>query len=162
MTIVVFQDGSIAQSDLSLESPVSSMSLNSPSSVVSTPGSAMSVQQYTSQFIKEGLKIKVKQKLGTPTSPMNPLTPMSTTTTSTNILTSPTKSEASSLPASTPEDDDEDEIKPPKIKRVRLEDLSAEDRVKRQRRRERNKVAATKCRNKKKARTANLVKVNTE
>lgn len=44
-------------------------------------------------------------------------------------------------------------------KRVKLEDLSPDDFVKRQRRRERNKIAATKCRNKKKARTVNLIRV---
>ena len=43
----------------------------------------------------------------------------------------------------------------PKIK----EELTEEDEGRRQRRRERNKVAATKCRNKKKAKTVNLMKV---
>ena len=54
-----------------------------------------------------------------------------------------------------------EEYSKPKIKRIKLEDLAPEDMVKRQRRRERNKVAATKCRNKKKARTVNLMKVST-
>ena len=45
----------------------------------------------------------------------------------------------------------------PKIK----EELTEEDESRRQRRRERNKVAATKCRNKKKAKTVNLMKVMT-
>ena len=45
----------------------------------------------------------------------------------------------------------------PKIK----EELTEEDESRRQRRRERNKVAATKCRNKKKAKTINLMKVVT-
>merc|ERR1719510_2365052 len=40
-------------------------------------------------------------------------------------------------------------------KRVRL---TPDDQMRRMRRRERNKIAATKCRNKKKARTVNLVK----
>ena len=43
----------------------------------------------------------------------------------------------------------------PKIK----EELTEEDESRRQRRRERNKVAATKCRNKKKAKTMILMKV---
>ena len=43
----------------------------------------------------------------------------------------------------------------PKIK----EELTEEDECRRNRRRERNKVAATKCRNKKKAKTVNLMKV---
>ena len=43
----------------------------------------------------------------------------------------------------------------PKIK----EELTEEDESRRMRRRERNKVAATKCRNKKKAKTVNLMKV---
>ena len=45
------------------------------------------------------------------------------------------------------------------VKKIKLENLSPEDSVKRLRRRERNKIAATKCRNKKKARTHNLMKV---
>ena len=44
----------------------------------------------------------------------------------------------------------------PKIKE---EDLTEEDHSRRSRRRERNKVAATKCRNKKKAKTVTLMKV---
>ena len=52
-----------------------------------------------------------------------------------------------------------EEYTKPKIKKIKLENLSPEDSVKRLRRRERNKIAATKCRNKKKARTHNLMKV---
>merc|ERR1719273_2161947 len=36
----------------------------STSEYASTPGSSMSVQAYTSQFIKEGLRIKMRQKMG--------------------------------------------------------------------------------------------------
>ena len=57
-----------------------------------------------------------------------------------------------------PSEEDGASVKP-KTKRIRLEDLAPEDMVRRQRRRERNKIAATKCRNKKKARTVNLMKV---
>ena len=52
-----------------------------------------------------------------------------------------------------------EEYTKPKIKKIKLDNLSPEDSVKRLRRRERNKIAATKCRNKKKARTHNLMKV---
>ena len=89
----------------------------------------MSVQAYTSQFIKEGLRIKMKQKMGS--------SPTAGPSYMINELPSPS----------------EEDVKPPKVKRIRLEDLAPEDMVRRQRRRERNKVAATKCRNKKKART---------
>ena len=116
--------------DISMESGSSISNLSSPS----TPGSSMSVQAYTSQFIKEGLRIKMKQKMGS--SSAGPSYMM-------NELPSPS----------------EEDVKPPKVKRIRLEDLAPEDMVRRQRRRERNKVAATKCRNKKKARTHNLMKV---
>lgn len=44
-------------------------------------------------------------------------------------------------------------------KRLKMDNLTPDDVVRRQRRRERNKIAATKCRNKKKARTVNLMKV---
>ena len=54
-----------------------------------------------------------------------------------------------------------EEYTKPKIKKIKLENLSPEDSVKRLRRRERNKVAATKCRNKKKAKTSNLMRVCT-
>ena len=42
---------------------------------------------------------------------------------------------------------------------IKQEELTEEDEVRRQRRRERNKIAATKCRNKKKHRTMLLIKV---
>ena len=46
------------------------------------------------------------------------------------------------------------------VKRINIATLAPEDAVRRLRRRERNKVAATKCRNKKKARTSCLMKVS--
>ena len=39
-------------------------SSNLSTSPATTPGSSMSVQAYTSQFIKEGLRIKMRQKMG--------------------------------------------------------------------------------------------------
>jgi len=109
-------------------------SSNMSSSPASTPGSSLSVQAYTSQFIKEGLKIKMRQRIG-----------------SGSATPSPVK-ESVNLNAEL------EEYSKPKIKRIKLENLTPDDMNKRQRRRERNKIAATKCRNKKKARTVNLMK----
>ena len=134
-----FQEG-LSYSDISMDT-ASTSKLSSPS----TPGSSMSVQAYTSQFIKDGLRIKMKQKLGTPHLPSGiAMSPSGT-------LMSP-----SSPPPLSPDD-----IKIDKnvAKRIKLEDLNPDDACRRMRRRERNKVAATKCRNKKKARTVNLMKV---
>ena len=39
-------------------------SSNLSTSPATTPGSSMCVQAYTSQFIKEGLRIKMRQKMG--------------------------------------------------------------------------------------------------
>merc|ERR1712106_303377 len=77
------------------------------------------VQDYRSQFIKEGLKMKVKKNLK-----------MTAQDSLTNILSENIKKE--------------------------IEDQSPEDEVRRRRRRERNKVAAEKCRIKKKKETMNL------
>merc|ERR1711963_472590 len=119
----------LSYADISMET--NSSKLSSPAS---TPGSSMSVQAYTSQFIKEGLKIKMRQRLSSGSATPSPIKE--------NVTMS------SEL----------EEYSKPKIRRIKLEDLAPEDMVKRQRRRERNKVAATKCRNKKKARTVNLMK----
>merc|ERR1711892_1241013 len=77
------------------------------------------VQDYRSQFIKEGLKMKVKKYLK-----------MTAQDSLTHILSENIKKE--------------------------IEDQSPEDEFRRRRRRERNKVAAEKCRNKKKKETMNL------
>ncbi|CAB4064176.1 ATF3 [Lepeophtheirus salmonis] len=83
--------------------------------------SGLSVQQYCSQFIKEGLKMKVKRKLGANNSTKeDPL---------------PRLLQYQSLLAL----------------KSKKNFLSPDDLAKRLRRRERNKLAATKCRNKKKA-----------
>ena len=55
----------------------------------------MSVQAYTSQFIKEGLRIKMKQKMGSSSAGLSYMT---------NELPSPS----------------EEDVKPPKVKRIRL------------------------------------------
>merc|ERR1719150_2941152 len=122
------QESSLTYTDMDTTSS------NMSSSPASTPGSSLSVQAYTSQFIKEGLKIKMKQRIG-----------------SGSATPSPVK-ESVNLNAEL------EEYTKPKIKKIKLENLSPEDSVKRLRRRERNKIAATKCRNKKKARTHNLMK----
>merc|ERR1711892_1168124 len=77
------------------------------------------IQDYRSQFIKEGLKMKVKKNLK-----------MTAQDSFKNILSENIKKE--------------------------IEDQSPEDEVRRRRRRERNKVAAEKCRIKKKKETMNL------
>lgn len=122
------QESSLTYTDMDTTSS------NMSSSPASTPGSSLSVQAYTSQFIKEGLKIKMRQRIG-----------------SGSATPSPVK-ESVNLNAEL------EEYTKPKIKKIKLENLSPEDSVKRLRRRERNKIAATKCRNKKKARTHNLMK----
>lgn len=126
-----------------LSSPDSSLDASSPTTSAttpSTPGSGMSVQQYRSQFIKEGLKLKVRQKLGgSPTSPSFPEVGAVGTK---EELISPTQEEAGTIPNV----------------RIKSEHLTEDDMVRRMRRRERNKVAATKCRNKKKHRTVLLMK----
>merc|ERR1712110_1127787 len=114
------QESSLTYTDMDTSS-------NMSSSPASTPGSSLSVQAYTSQFIKEGLKIKMRQRIG-----------------SGSATPSPVK-ESVNLNAEL------EEYTKPKIKKIKLENLSPEDSVKRLRRRERNKIAATKCRNKKKA-----------
>lgn len=112
-----------------------SSNLSSPS----TPNSSLSVQAYTSQFIKEGLRIKMRQRLGSGSS-----------TSSIKEAPSPTMPTA---PATIKKE------KQPRGSGKRGANLTPDDMVRRQRRRERNKIAATKCRNKKKARTMNLMKV---
>merc|ERR1711892_1598157 len=77
------------------------------------------VQNYRSQFIKEGLKMKLNKNLN-----------MTAQESLTNILSENIKKE--------------------------IEDQSPEDEFRKRSRRERNKVAAEKCRNKKKKETMNL------
>jgi len=118
-------------------------SSNLSTSPASTPGSSMSVQAYTSQFIKEGLRIKMRQKMGGSVGEGPGSTPPKTTGTVAATDGSKQTTAAGSKLA---------------VKRINIASLAPEDAVRRLRRRERNKVAATKCRNKKKARTSNLMK----
>ena len=119
--------------------------------------STLSVQHYRSQFIKEGLKMKVKQKLGAVrdrhvSEEERVASPCSTGTNSS--LTSPMDPSTSFV--ASPASEDSCGFAPDiKIK----EELTEEDEIRRYKRRERNKVAATKCRNKKKLRTQLLIKV---
>ncbi|XP_040567450.1 activating transcription factor 3 [Lepeophtheirus salmonis] len=102
--------------------------------------SGLSVQQYCSQFIKEGLKMKVKRKLGANNS-----------TKEDPVIAPPIKKPKISItPAPQPVTKAPPIPKPPRIE-IKEELLSPDDLAKRLRRRERNKLAATKCRNKKKA-----------
>lgn len=121
------------------------------------PSSQLSVQHYRSQFIKEGLKMKVKQKLGAirdrHVSEESAASPASTVGT-VSTLTSPVEPSTSFL--ASPGSDDSCGF-PPDVK-IKTEELTEEDEVRRYKRRERNKVAATKCRNKKKLRTQLLIK----
>ena len=125
----------------------------STSEYASTPGSSMSVQAYTSQFIKEGLRIKMRQKMGSGGSEISGTLPG---------LPSPTRSPTAATGTAAWES--EGSKTPPgsklAVKRINVNELAPQDAVRRLRRRERNKVAATKCRNKKKARTGILMKVN--
>jgi len=91
------------------------------------------VQQYHSLFIKEGLKMKVKEKLAKEEVDLR------------------YRTDLNNDQAPSPLDSEED------IKPIKEESLTPEDEERRRRRRERNKVAATKCRNKKKEKTTLLV-----
>ena len=122
-------------------------SSNLSTSPASTPGSSMSVQAYTSQFIKEGLRIKMRQKMGGSVGEGAGSTPPQTKGTVAATDGSKQTTAAGSKLA---------------VKRINIASLAPEDAVRRLRRRERNKVAATKCRNKKKARTSNLMKVKSK
>jgi len=85
------------------------------------------VQQYHSLFIKEGLKMKVKEKL---------------------------KAEEPDNSYDAYDNYDYDQLD---LKLKNEEELTPEDEERRRRRRERNKIAATKCRNKKKEKTVILI-----
>ena len=161
----------------------------SPSSAATTP--TMSVQHYRSQFVKEGLKMKVQKKLGispgsTPAaSPMDsgpPLTSPSAAAAATpcsssswapipgpsgiaaapssRVSTPGSTGSAAAAAAAACEGRQQQQTPPLDVKDIKMEELTEEDEVRRQRRRERNKVAATKCRNKKKLRTQLLVRVS--
>lgn len=84
-------------------------------------GPGVTVRNYHSQFVKEGLKLKVKQKI---------------------------KDESPSLISNYGSEDGDSKLEG---------DLTHEDEERRYRRRERNKIAATKCRNKKKEKTTRLI-----
>ncbi len=133
-------------------SPASSSSdaASPASSLASTPSSAMSVQHYRSQFIKEGLKLKVRQKLGDKAAASVTASVAATRTSSSSRLSSGESIEPVHSPVAAAMVD---------VSKVK-EELTEEDEMRRMRRRERNKVAATKCRNKKKMRTQMLIKVS--
>ncbi|XP_046383189.1 activating transcription factor 3 isoform X2 [Ischnura elegans] len=117
----------------------------SPGRACSSPRNHMmvhsppSVQSTCSQLIKEGLKLQIQTKRRQ------------------------SKREPVNLPSTASVDTDGDDIygdsSPSSVdsKAPRKEELTAEDEERRRRRRERNKIAATKCRLKKRERTVNLV-----
>ena len=131
------------QTAQSLPSPTSYSDCSTPSSHTSpsplnSPTGQSSVQHIQSQFIKEGLKMKVRQKLKSE--------PEEGGAYETNIKIKKEAEVRTAVAAVS--------IIPPK---QLLQDLTPEDEERRRRRRERNKVAATKCRNKKKEKTTILV-----
>lgn len=116
----------------SSHSSCSGSPLDSPAGTATTP----SVQQTCSQLIKAGLKLSIqsKRKLST--------------------CESSSGSEQTTSKCSRKDDDTSDEDCDSKS----MKGLTPEDEDRRRRRRERNKIAATKCRMKKRERTANLMK----
>lgn len=116
----------------SSHSSCSGSPLDSPAGTATTP----SVQQTCSQLIKAGLKLSIqsKRKLST--------------------CESSSGSEQTTSKCSRKDDDTSDEDCDNKS----IKGLTPEDEDRRRRRRERNKIAATKCRMKKRERTANLMK----
>ena len=136
----------------------------------SGPGGA--IQHLTSQFIKEGLKMKVKQNMGGSGPQINTRKRTSTIRNSiTEAEQGPSHKESMSMlgipssnqkqqtfPLASPTDSEE--RFPIAVDKIKKEELTENDALRRSRRRERNKVAATKCRNKKKARTQILIRVN--
>ena len=155
-----------------LESPMS----NYPSSPATTPNTGPgTIQHFTSQFIKEGLKDKVKRNMGGAGGRGNKGRRASSTKTSlsegdsipgnkptifpplVNIsgISDPTRT--SSIPLVSPTESEQKF--PINVEAIKKEELTPDDSIRRSRRRERNKVAATKCRNKKKARTQILIRV---
>lgn len=119
----------------SSHSSCSGSPLDSPAGSNTTP----SVQQTCSQLIKAGLKLSIQSKRK-----------MSSGDSSSGNEQSIGKHARKSITGDTSEDDTESR-KSPKT------GLTPEDEDRRRRRRERNKIAATKCRMKKRERTNNLV-----
>ncbi|KAM7346705.1 activating transcription factor 3 [Cochliomyia hominivorax] len=121
----------------SSHSSSSSTPLDSPAGTNTTP----SVQQTCSQLIKAGLKLSIqsKRKLSTCDSSSGSEQPVS----------------KCSRPNEEFEETTDDESD---VKATLPKGLTPEDEDRRRRRRERNKIAATKCRMKKRERTQNLIK----
>ncbi|ALC48500.1 Atf3 [Drosophila busckii] len=125
------------QSQDSSHSSCSASPLDSPAGTATTP----SVQQTCSQLIKAGLKLSIqsKRKLSTCDSSSGSEQPNSKC------------SRRGDEDCDESSDDDSETKSVPK-------GLTPEDEDRRRRRRERNKIAATKCRMKKRERTQNLIK----
>ena len=153
-----------------LASPMS----NYASSPATTPSAGPgTIQHLTSQFIKEGLKMKVKQNMGETnmgstgrgrrTSSRSSLNEGDALMENKEALlpfisdNAPKAGSPSTFSLDSPMDSEHSF--PITLDEIKKEDLTPDDENRRKRRRERNKVAATKCRNKKKARTQILIKV---
>ncbi|XP_017484278.1 PREDICTED: activating transcription factor 3-like [Rhagoletis zephyria] len=116
---------------------------NSSTSPIDSPGgtnTTPSVQQTCSQLIKAGLKLSIqsKRKLST--------------------CDSSSGSDQPNSKYSRPDEDGEDSSDEENECKTTTKGLTPEDEDRRRRRRERNKIAATKCRMKKRERTQNLIK----
>lgn len=127
-----------------------------PSSTELKPPIQQSIENITKQIIKEGIKLKVKERISSGIGTKNTGRPKKQQP-STEVGAVAPRSRTKSMPtpsaSSTPP--------PPPLKRVKRESEPSGsvdgDELRRHRRRERNKIAATKCRNKKKERHTYLI-----
>ncbi|XP_061393425.1 activating transcription factor 3 [Musca vetustissima] len=138
VTVRNFSNQNISQD--SCHSSSSSTPLDSPANTNFTP----SVQQTCSQLIKAGLKLSIqsKRKLSTCDSSSGSEQPMS----------------KCSRPNDEYDETTDDDSEQKSTSTNSGKGLTPEDEDRRRRRRERNKIAATKCRMKKRERTQNLIK----
>ncbi|XP_017086776.1 activating transcription factor 3 [Drosophila eugracilis] len=158
VTVRHFNGHPNGQSQDSSHSSCSGSPLDSPAGTATTP----SVQQTCSRLIKEGLKLSIqsKRKLSTCDSSSGSDQPHSKYSRRSNNghsgkcnNYSGSMSNANDLYDDCEESSDEDSETKSQPK-----GLTPEDEDRRRRRRERNKIAATKCRMKKRERTQNLIK----
>ncbi|XP_073835551.1 activating transcription factor 3 [Musca autumnalis] len=138
VTVRNFTNQNISQD--SCHSSSSSTPLDSPANTNFTP----SVQQTCSQLIKAGLKLSIqsKRKLSTCDSSSGSEQPLS----------------KCSRPNDEYDETTDDDSEQKSSANGSIKGLTPEDEDRRRRRRERNKIAATKCRMKKRERTQNLIK----
>ncbi|KAH8286735.1 hypothetical protein KR018_004127 [Drosophila ironensis] len=148
----------------SSHSSCSGSPLDSPAGTVTTP----SVQQTCSRLIKEGLKLSIqsKRKLSTCDSSSGSEQPHSKCSRRSSSNHNGSSSNNHNLGgnnysgnmSNNNDDDCEDSSDEDSETKSQPKGLTPEDEDRRRRRRERNKIAATKCRMKKRERTQNLIK----